>query len=33
MRLPLAALALTLAACSPTSREDELELTYYYLQF
>lgn len=24
---------LALAACAPTNREDELELTYYYLEF
>lgn len=24
---------LLLSACSPTSREDDLELTYYYLRY
>ena len=33
MRFFFAAVALTFAACAPTSREDELELTYYYLNY
>jgi hypothetical protein len=32
MRL-LPVFALVFAACSPTQRPDELELTYYYLDF
>lgn len=33
MRLLVTGLALALSACAPTSRDDELELTYYYLRF
>lgn len=33
MRFLVPALALALSACAPTSRDDELELTYYYLRF
>lgn len=29
----LLVLALVFWACSPTSRDDELELTYYYLRY
>ena len=33
MRFLAPSLALVLAACAPTQRDDELELTYYYLRF
>ena len=33
MRLLGPCLAFVFAACAPTSRDDELELTYYYLRF
>lgn len=29
----VAVLATVLASCAPTDRDDELELTYYYLRF
>lgn len=28
-----ALIALVLAGCAPTERDDQLELTYYYLRF
>ena len=31
--VPCLAFAFAFAACAPTSRDDELELTYYYLSF
>jgi hypothetical protein len=33
MRFLAPVLALSLTACAPTSRDDELELTYYYLRY
>lgn len=33
MRFLVPCLTLTLTACAPTSRDDQLELTYYYLRF